>query len=657
MLLEQEQWGAVEVHPQFQVVVAKLEARAQAGHGGTANGAPRGTSPSSQQQPQPPGAAVGAFRRADAAGGGSGAEPGGQDQPVQRKFTITPHDTHVHAQPAGGQQSGPAAVLVVGGKRYHVVDTQLVLLSMLGEYLAFRDAVPAFSAEVAQRVLELLKVFNSRTCQLVLGAGAMQVRLCWQVHRGVASRAERFGAELFVLAPCAQVSGLKSITAKHLAVSCQCLGAFMALQPALADVFTQGVQEPRRDMLVADFGRALSVRCAAMHCGHACCGHACAGGGAAAAAHPPLPLSLAVRAAGAQDYRIHHDEITGKLVSIMRERLSLNIKQLPALSASWPEGPELPAALAPSNFAVTSVKQLQILTSVLQPLLLPEELHSIFGRISLMFSRTLAEAYDLLDSHGPAWEQQLRADVECLLNCLRNLPLAAAEREPNLAALTQLYEQRFVLGQRSPRHVPAAAQAPAEAPAVASTAAPAVSVAAIQQPGEQGHSQRAQSPAGQPAQEPQAAEDPQQQQQQGEGPGAGEPAVPEGANERAGEGAQAAPEAHLAGVLAAASPAAEAELRPAVNSAAVVGPAAEDAEGPLEIAAAEPPAAAAATQPAEEQAAAAGARAAAESAVAAEAHAAEQRAAPEGAAPGEQGLHGAPAGLAAVEEREQGQRA
>lgn len=29
--------------------------------------------------------------------------------------------------------------------------------------------------QVAQRVLELLKVFNSRTCQLVLGAGAMQV--------------------------------------------------------------------------------------------------------------------------------------------------------------------------------------------------------------------------------------------------------------------------------------------------------------------------------------------------------------------------------------------------------------------------------------------------------------------------------------------------
>lgn len=56
-----------------------------------------------------------------------------------------------------------------------------------------------------------------------------------------------------------QVSGLKSITAKHLALSCQCLGAFMALHPALVAAFTQGVLPPRQGMLVADFGRALQA--------------------------------------------------------------------------------------------------------------------------------------------------------------------------------------------------------------------------------------------------------------------------------------------------------------------------------------------------------------------------------------------------------------
>lgn len=35
--------------------------------------------------------------------------------------------------------------------------------------------LPALSSEVIHRVVEILKFFNTRSCQLVLGAGAMQV--------------------------------------------------------------------------------------------------------------------------------------------------------------------------------------------------------------------------------------------------------------------------------------------------------------------------------------------------------------------------------------------------------------------------------------------------------------------------------------------------
>lgn len=35
--------------------------------------------------------------------------------------------------------------------------------------------LPALSSEVIHRVLEMLKFFNTRAAQLVLGAGAMQV--------------------------------------------------------------------------------------------------------------------------------------------------------------------------------------------------------------------------------------------------------------------------------------------------------------------------------------------------------------------------------------------------------------------------------------------------------------------------------------------------
>lgn len=46
---------------------------------------------------------------------------------------------------------------------------------MLSEYIDMNDSLPALSSEVVHRVVEILKFFNTRTCQLVLGAGAMQV--------------------------------------------------------------------------------------------------------------------------------------------------------------------------------------------------------------------------------------------------------------------------------------------------------------------------------------------------------------------------------------------------------------------------------------------------------------------------------------------------
>lgn len=51
----------------------------------------------------------------------------------------------------------------------------LILLKMLSEYVDISKYLPSLSFEVVQRVVEILKLFNTRTCQLVLGAGAMQV--------------------------------------------------------------------------------------------------------------------------------------------------------------------------------------------------------------------------------------------------------------------------------------------------------------------------------------------------------------------------------------------------------------------------------------------------------------------------------------------------
>ena len=81
------------------------------------------------------------------------------------------------------------SMLSIGGQQYHAVETVQVLLGLLQQYIALCDTAPAFTSDVSQRVVELLRTFNSRTCQLILGAGAMQVgwllSFCWLLLHGV----------------------------------------------------------------------------------------------------------------------------------------------------------------------------------------------------------------------------------------------------------------------------------------------------------------------------------------------------------------------------------------------------------------------------------------------------------------------------------------
>ena len=73
-------------------------------------------------------------------------------------------------------------------------------------------------------------MFNSRTCQLVLGAGALAA------------------------------AGLRSITAKHLAMAAQCVGSIMGLHPSLTAILTGPLPHTRRAILLPDFERLLQVR-------------------------------------------------------------------------------------------------------------------------------------------------------------------------------------------------------------------------------------------------------------------------------------------------------------------------------------------------------------------------------------------------------------
>ena len=64
--------------------------------------------------------------------------------------------------------------LYVDGKKFSVVNSELMLLKMLKEYLQLVEQLPAVNSEAVQRLVEILQMFNSISCHLVLGAGAKQ---------------------------------------------------------------------------------------------------------------------------------------------------------------------------------------------------------------------------------------------------------------------------------------------------------------------------------------------------------------------------------------------------------------------------------------------------------------------------------------------------
>ncbi|OQV16780.1 Vacuolar protein sorting-associated protein 54 [Hypsibius exemplaris] len=107
--------------------------------------------------------------------------------------------------------SSPKAVvpsLVVNGENYLVVGTVVLLLRMLGEYIALTAKLPLsmnISGDILQKVVELLRLFNTKTCQLVLGTGALQS------------------------------AGLRSISMKNLVLSSSCLQLVALSIPVVCD--------------------------------------------------------------------------------------------------------------------------------------------------------------------------------------------------------------------------------------------------------------------------------------------------------------------------------------------------------------------------------------------------------------------------------------
>lgn len=104
-------------------------------------------------------------------------------------------------------------------EKYAVVGTVLLLIRIIFEYCQCVDDIPSITTDMLTRLADLLKHFNSRSCQLVLGAGALQV------------------------------VGLKTITTKNLALASRCLQLIVYYIPIIRGHFEARLQPKQYNML------------------------------------------------------------------------------------------------------------------------------------------------------------------------------------------------------------------------------------------------------------------------------------------------------------------------------------------------------------------------------------------------------------------------
>ncbi|XP_065175320.1 vacuolar protein sorting-associated protein 54-like isoform X1 [Sycon ciliatum] len=273
--------------------------------------------------------------------------------PVELQSLISQLESSRNMEAAGLQQSsspshsrrspvaGNKSHLLVRGEQFAVAGAPLFLLKMVSEYCQCVNDMPVLVSDILNRLLDLLRLFNRRTGSLVLGAEARRS------------------------------TGLKTITAKHLALASRCLDAVLSYLP-LAKAHFQHYLPVRQRILLTEFDPVF------------------------------------------QDYRTHRSEILNKLVSMMEDTIS---RQL----AKW----EAKAPIPSPNFQAIN-KQTGKLHGALAPVLSPDQLELVFNNVQLSFrTHFLDRIRRLAITPGGPQHGIVSAELSYLaeyLNALEGLP-------------------------------------------------------------------------------------------------------------------------------------------------------------------------------------------------------------------------------------------
>ncbi|XP_055803079.1 vacuolar protein sorting-associated protein 54, chloroplastic-like isoform X2 [Solanum dulcamara] len=359
-ILDQENWAEIDFPDEFQTIVTSLFS-SKSGTSGHADDDSADTATSKTE----------VVRKSSDPSMVDAGVPNLSHNTEQTDATSTHPDNTAQSNDTKSRERGRSSprMLSFGGVAYHMVNCGLILVKMLSEYIDINNSLTGLSSEIVHRVVDMLKFFNTRTCQLVLGAGAMQV------------------------------SGLKSITSKHLALTSQVIGFTYTIIPEIKRILFLRVPETHKGLLMLEVDRV------------------------------------------AQDYKVHRDEIHSKLVQIMRERLLVHLRSLPQIVESWNRQEDTDSQ--PSQFARSITKEVGLLQRVLCRTLHEVDVQAIFRQVVIIFHSQISEAFSRLDISSQHARQRVYRDVQHLLGCIRSLPSDSKSNPPNWGHLDEFLEQNF----------------------------------------------------------------------------------------------------------------------------------------------------------------------------------------------------------------------
>jgi len=263
-------------------------------------------------------------------------------------------------------------VTVDAAGEFRVCWSVLLLVEIIVQYLEVASCFPPVTAEVIGKAAGLLRLFDSRTRVLVLGAQAIQ-----------------------------SAARLKSISAKHLAITGQSLGLVIALLPHLRTALLAQIP-PKHHMLLTELDRV---------------------------SHELIE---------------HHSQIVAKFVAIVGDFVDGSASKLRAVD--WDRCLGGTSQLNGSNNSNCEYfdevqRNVLALHRVLQSLLPSEQLQDVFFRIFALLNRKIPQHFEEVMPSTPTGRQRIMDEVTHMVLALSRLKQVDGS---SLQSLEETFKRRYM---------------------------------------------------------------------------------------------------------------------------------------------------------------------------------------------------------------------